>query len=178
MIPGDYEHNRAEFVLVAPWRKNLTFTFGARLRSGNLHDIRYAKRVKSADLPCACVLIGQSPPDELELLSARGVGEDRNSRRYTALHEIRGLQRARGARIRRYDNDVGEPDRFIDDKRPSRGPQNWLSNGRYRNDGGRGQCDHDQHRAPSRRPGAHARFIYKFARLAPDGHILDPDIFD
>jgi hypothetical protein len=43
-IPGDYEHNGSEIVLVAPWRKNLTFTFGARLGSGNLHAIRYAKR--------------------------------------------------------------------------------------------------------------------------------------
>jgi hypothetical protein len=40
VIPSDYEHNGSELVLVAPRRKNLTFTFGARLRSGNLHDIR------------------------------------------------------------------------------------------------------------------------------------------
>jgi hypothetical protein len=109
-VPSDYEHNGSKFVLVAPWRKNLTFTFGARLGSGNLHDIR----------PCAYILKGQPPPDELEVLSARvrGVGKDRNSRRYTALHEIRGLQRARGAGISRYNNDISDPNRFVDRRAP------------------------------------------------------------
>jgi hypothetical protein len=55
-------------VLVAPWRKNLTFTFGAPPRFWN--DIRYAKRPQLPNLPRACILIGQPPADELEVLSA------------------------------------------------------------------------------------------------------------
>jgi len=43
-VPSDYEHNGSKFVLVAPWRKNLSFTYDARFGSGNSHDIRYAKR--------------------------------------------------------------------------------------------------------------------------------------
>jgi hypothetical protein len=134
VIPSNYEHNGSEFVLVAPWRKNLTFAFGASFGSGNLHDIRYAKRPQLPNLPCACILIGQPPADELEILSARGVGKDRNSRRYTAVHEIRCLQRARAAGIKRDDDDVRWRKRLIDDERPPCGSQKLLPDNENRND--------------------------------------------
>ena len=91
VIPGGHEHNGAELLLVAPWRKNLTFTFGSSFGSGNLHDIRYAKPSELADLPCRQILVGEPAADELEIFSARRVRKNRNSRRDAAMHEVRRL---------------------------------------------------------------------------------------
>jgi len=79
-------------VLVAPWRKNLAFTFRSRVGSGNLHDIRYAKRPQLANLPRACILVGESARMNSSPLHWR-VGKNRNSRRDAALHEVRRFER-------------------------------------------------------------------------------------
>jgi hypothetical protein len=43
VILRGHEHNGSEPMLVAPWRKHLTFTFGSNVGSGDLDDIRHAK---------------------------------------------------------------------------------------------------------------------------------------
>ena len=129
-------------MLVAPWRKRLAFSFGSDVGSGDLHHIRHAKPSQLTNLPRSRIFVGESPADELVVFSARRVGKDRDSRCDAALHEIRRFERPRTAGIKRYDDDVGGRDRFVDDKRPSCGSQNRLPNGGNSNDGGRGQCDH------------------------------------
>jgi hypothetical protein len=42
VVPSGNEHNGSELMLVAPWRKHLTFTFGSNFGSGDLNDIRHA----------------------------------------------------------------------------------------------------------------------------------------
>ena len=129
-------------MLVAPSRKHLGFTFGSNVGSGDLHDIRHAKPSQLANLPCTRILVREPPADELVVFSTRRVGKNRNSRRDAALHEIRRFKRPRAAGIKRYDDDVGGRDRFVDDERPSCGSQNRLPNGGNSNDGSRGQCNH------------------------------------
>ena len=129
-------------MLVAPWRKHLGFTFGSNVGSGDLHDIRHAKPPQLANLPCTRILVREPPADELVVFSTRRVGKNRNSRRDAALHEIRRFKRPRTAGMKRYNDDVGGRDRFVDDERPSCGSQNWLPNGRNSNDGSRGQRNH------------------------------------
>ena len=51
-------------MLVAPWRKDLPFTFGSNFGPWNFHDVRYAKPSQLAILPCACILVGEPPADE------------------------------------------------------------------------------------------------------------------
>ncbi len=80
-------------MLVAPSRKNLAFTFGPNVDSGDLHDIRHAKPPQLANLPCARILVREPPADELVVLSTRRVAKNRNSRRDAALHEVRRLER-------------------------------------------------------------------------------------
>ena len=75
--------------------------------------------------------------------STRRIGKNRNSRRDAALHEIRRFERPRAAGIKRYDDDVGGRDRFVNNERPSCGSQNRLPNGGNGNDGSRGQCNDD-----------------------------------
>ena len=129
-------------MLVAPWRKHLIFSFGSSFGYGDLHDIRDAKPPQLANLPCGPILIREPPADELVIISTRRVGKNRYSRRDAALHEVCRFERPRAAGIRRYDDDVGGHDRFVDDERPSCGSQNRLPNGGNSNDGSRGQCDH------------------------------------
>jgi hypothetical protein len=97
-------------MLVAPWRKHFTFTFGSSVCSVDLHDICHAKPTQLPNLPCACILF-----------STRRVGKNRNSRRDTALHEVRRVQCACAVGIKRYDDDVGGGNRLVDDERPSCG---------------------------------------------------------
>ena len=52
------------------------------------------------------------------------------------------IPRASAAGTKRYDDQVGGRDRFVDDERPSCGLQNRLPNGENSNDGSRGQCNH------------------------------------
>jgi hypothetical protein len=142
LLPIGHEHNGSEPMLVAPWRKRLAFSFGSDVCSGDLHHICDAKPSQLTNLPCSRIFVRESPADELVVFSTRRVGKDRNSRRDAALHEIRGFERPRTAGIKRYDDDVGGRDRFVDDKRPSCGSQNRLPNGRNNNDGSRSQCNH------------------------------------
>ena len=65
-------------MLVAPWRKHLTFTFGS-IDPGDLHDIRHAKRPQLANLPCTLILVRKPPADELMVFSTRSVHKNRNS---------------------------------------------------------------------------------------------------
>jgi hypothetical protein len=79
-------------MLVTPWWKHLTFTFGPNVGSGDLHDIRNAKPSQLANLPCAGILVREPSADELAVFSTRGGGKNRNSRRDAALHEVRGFE--------------------------------------------------------------------------------------
>src|ERR1700736_5331172 len=99
VIPSRHEHNGSELRLVAPWRKNLAFTFGSNVGSGDLQDIRHAKPHQLANLPCARILVRESPADELVVLSTRRVAKNRNSRRDSALHEVRRFERPRAGGI-------------------------------------------------------------------------------
>jgi hypothetical protein len=121
VIPSGHEHNGSELMLVAPWRKNLAFTFGSNIGSGDLHDIRNAKPPQLANLPCARILVGQPPADELVVFSTRTVAKNRNALCDAALHEVRRFERPGATGLRRYDDDVGGRDRFVDDERPSCG---------------------------------------------------------
>ena len=85
VVPSGHEHNGSELMLVAPWRKHLTYTFGPNVGSRDLHDVRHAKPPQVANLPCARILIRESPADELVVFSTRRVGKNRNSRRDAAL---------------------------------------------------------------------------------------------
>jgi hypothetical protein len=129
-------------MLVAPWRKRLAFSFSSDVGSGDLHHIRHAKPPQLTNLPCSRIFVREPPADELVVFSTRRVGKDRNSRRDAALHEIRRFECPRTAGIKRYDDDVGGRDRFVDDKRPSCCSQNRLPNGGNNNDGSRSQCNH------------------------------------
>jgi len=129
-------------MLVAPWRKRLAFTFGSNVGSGDLHDIHYAKPSQLTNLPCSRIIVREPAADELVVFSTRRVRKDRNSRRDAAPHEIRRFERPRAAGIKRYDDDVGGRDWFVDDERPSCGSQKRLPNGGNNNDGSRGQCNH------------------------------------
>jgi hypothetical protein len=113
-------------MLVAPWRKHLTFTFGSNVGSGDLHDIRHAKRPQLANLPCAPILVREPPADELVVFCARRVAKNRNSLCDATLHEVRRFERPGATGLRRYDDDVGRRDRFVDDERPSCGSQSRL----------------------------------------------------
>ena len=64
-----HEHNGLELMLVAPWRKRLTFTFGRpSLDCRDSHDICHAKRPQLANLPCPLILVREPPADELMVL--------------------------------------------------------------------------------------------------------------
>jgi len=84
VVPSGHEHNGSELMLVTPWRKHLTFTFGSDVGPGDLHDIRHTKPPKLAHLPCARILVREPPADELVVCSTRRVGKNRNSRRDAA----------------------------------------------------------------------------------------------
>jgi hypothetical protein len=129
-------------MLVAPWRKHLTFTLRSNVGSGDLHDIRHAKRPQLANLPCAPILVREPPSAELVVFSTRRVHKNRNSLCDAALHEVRRLERPGATGIRRYDDEVGGRDRFVDDERPSCSAQNRVSKRANGNDRNRGQCDH------------------------------------
>jgi hypothetical protein len=51
VVSGGHEHNGSELMLVAPWRKHLTFTFGPHVGSGNLKDIRHAPQLANLPIP-------------------------------------------------------------------------------------------------------------------------------
>jgi hypothetical protein len=142
VVLSGHEHNGSELMLVAPWRKHLTFTFGSNVSSGDLHDIRHAKPPQLANLPCARILVREPPADELVVFSTRRVHKNRNSLCDAALHEVRRFKRPGATGLSRYDDDISGRDRFVDDKRPTCGSQNRLPKGANRNDRNRGQCDH------------------------------------
>jgi hypothetical protein len=56
VILGGHPHNGSETLLVGPLRKHLTFISGS-IDSGDLHDIRHAKRPQLANLRCSFILI-------------------------------------------------------------------------------------------------------------------------
>jgi hypothetical protein len=60
VVPSGHEHNGSELMLVAPWRKHLTFTFGSSVGSGDLNDIRDAKPPQLANLPCRRILVREA----------------------------------------------------------------------------------------------------------------------
>ena len=86
-------------MLVAPWRKHLTFSFGSNVGSGDLHDIGDAKPPQLTNLPCGPILIREPSANELVIFSTRRVGKNRHSRRDAALHEVCCFERPRAAGI-------------------------------------------------------------------------------
>jgi hypothetical protein len=56
-------------MLVASWRKDLPFTFGSNFGPWNFHDVRYANPPQLANLPCACILVGE--PRRMNQMQAR-----------------------------------------------------------------------------------------------------------
>jgi hypothetical protein len=142
VVPSGYQHNGSELMLVAPWRKHLTFTFGSSVGSGDLHDICHAKQLQLANLHCTRIHVRKPPTDELEVFYTRRVAKNRNSHRDAALHEVGRFQHPRAIRLRGYDDDICGRDRFIDDERPACGSQNRLPNGGNSDHGSRCQCDH------------------------------------
>jgi hypothetical protein len=129
-------------MLVAPWWKRLAFSFGPDVSSGNLNDIRDAKRPQLTNLPRGRILVTKPPVDELTVFYARRVDKNRNSRRDATLHEVCRFERARTTEIRRYDDDVRGRERFVHDERPSCGSQRRFLNGGNGNEGSRGRCDY------------------------------------
>ena len=140
VVPSGHEYNGSELMLVAPRRKHVSFTLRSIVRSGDLQDIRHAKPPQLANLLCARILVREPPANELVVFSTRRVGKNRNACCNTALHEVRRFERPRAAGSKRYDDDVGGHDRFVDNERPSCGSQNRLPNGGNSNDGSRGEC--------------------------------------
>ncbi len=86
-------------MLVAPWRKHLTFSFGSNVGSRDLHDIRHAKPPQLANLPFGLILIREPPADELVVFSTRRVAKNRNSLRNAALNKVCRFERPRAAGI-------------------------------------------------------------------------------
>ena len=82
-------------MLVAPHRKYLAFAFGSSFGYEDLHDIRHAKPPQLANLPCACILVGESPADELVVVSLGGSVKNCNARCDASLYEVRRFERAR-----------------------------------------------------------------------------------
>jgi len=78
VILSGHHHNGAELMLVAPRWKHLSFTF-IFIDSGDLHDIRYAKRPQLAKLPCPPIVLREPPADELVAYFTRRAHKDRNS---------------------------------------------------------------------------------------------------
>ena len=142
VVPCGHEHDGSELMLVAPLRKHATFTFGSDVGFRDLHDIRHAKPLQLANLPCTRILVRKPPTDELVVFSTRRVGKNRNSLRDAALHEVRRFEGPRAAGINRYDDDVGGCDRFVDNESPSCGSQNGLRNAENSYDGSRGHHHH------------------------------------
>ena len=101
VVPRGHEHNGSELILIAPWWKHLSLTFGSSVGSGDFHNIRHTKRFQLADLPRARILIREPPADELVVFSTRRVAKNRNARRDAALHEIRRFERPRAAGMKR-----------------------------------------------------------------------------
>ncbi len=141
VVPCGHKHNRSELMLITPGRKHLAFTLGADVGSGDFHDIRHAKPLQLANLPCARILIREPPADELMVFSTRRVGKNRNPRRDAALHEVRGFERPGTAGIGRYDDSIRRRNRLVDHERPSGGAQNRLPKGGNRNGASRSQSD-------------------------------------
>ena len=127
-------------MLVAPWRKHLSFTFGSSIGSGNFHNIRHAERPQLANLPRARILVRKPPADELVVFSTRRIGKNRNARRDAALHEVRRFESPRAAGVERHDDDIGGRDRLADHEHLSCGAQNRLPNRGNSNDG---ECSED-----------------------------------
>ena len=142
VVPRGHEYNGSELILIAPWWKHLSFTFGSSVGSGDFYNIRHTKRSQLANLPRARILMREPPADELVIFSTRRVAKNRNPRRDAALHEIRRFERPRAAGMKRYDDDVGGRDRLVDDERPTCGSQNRLPYGRNSNDASHCQRDH------------------------------------
>jgi hypothetical protein len=130
--------------MVAPGRKHLPFPFGSSFGPWNFHDIRNAKPPKLANLSCAFILVREPPADEFEVFSTGRIGKNRNARCDATFDEVRRFECSRAAGIKRYDNDVSDPYRFVDDERPSCGSQDRLPNRGNGNDDSRDQCEHDQ----------------------------------
>src|SRR6185312_13151238 len=89
VIATCHEHDGSELMLVAPWRKHLTFSFGSSVGSRDLHHIRHAERPQLADLLRGLILIRETPADELAVfVYTRRVAKNGNSRCDPALHEV------------------------------------------------------------------------------------------
>src|SRR5271170_3267329 len=88
MVISRHDHDGPELMLVAPAWKHLAFTLGSGVGPGYPQDVGHAQPLQLANLPSARIIVGESAPDEFVIFSARRVGENRNSLRDAALHEV------------------------------------------------------------------------------------------
>ena len=100
VVPRGHEHDGSKLILIAPWWKHLSFTFGSSVGSGDFHNIRHTKRSQFADASRSHPH-KEIPADELVVFSTRRVAKNRNARRDAALHEIRRFERPRAAGMKR-----------------------------------------------------------------------------
>ena len=169
-----HDHDGPKLMLVAPGRKHLTFALGSSVGPGYAHDVGHAEPLQLANLPSPCILVGESSPDEFVIFSTRGIGENRNSRRDAALHEVRCFERPGTAGVSRYDDDIGGRDGIVDDERPSCGPQDRLTKRGDSNDGSSGQRDRYQDPSISGPPETHLRIHLQMMHTRMECNGIEP----
>ena len=138
MVLGGHEHNRSNFMFDKPRWQYLTFAAGSGIRSADPYDIFNTKRLQLTNLPCALILIGESPANEFLIFSARRIRKDGNALCDPAVDEVCRFDRSSATGIERYNDDVGGDRRFIGDKRPSCCAQHRLPKGANGEDRSRG----------------------------------------
>lgn len=136
-------------MLVAPVGKHSTFVLGSGYLSRDLVDGVDTKRPELSNGSCSRVFVGDPAPDELEVHAVWRVGENRDSRRHTAVNKVGGFEHPSAVGIERHDDGIGGFDAVIHNERPSSRSQKPLSNGRYTNAGSAKQHDAQQNRGPS-----------------------------
>ena len=154
VILSGHHDNGLEVMLVAPSRKHPAFIFGS-IDSGDLHDIRHAKRSQLANLPCTRILIGE--PRRMNSKSSPLGGSIKTATRVEMPLRTRSAASSAPAPPDSSDKTMMSAgrDRFVYDKRPSCGSQNRLPWGANCNDRKRGQREHHQDRGPPRPPEDH-----------------------
>src|SRR5215475_1047481 len=168
MVGRRYDHKRTDLVPITPDRKHLALAVGTSGCPWDLDDVPYAEHAELADLTGRLIFVGESAADELVIDPARRVGEHSDSRRDTALNEVSSLEHPSAPRIKGDDDGVGGRDRFLDDERPSYGPQYRFTGGGNTDDDGREQRNYCRSAGPPWPSKARARI---HVHVAP-GHSM------
>src|SRR5579871_3344315 len=134
VIASAHHHDRVKPLLIAPASKYRAFVLCARYVCWNLLDIRKPQRPQCSYIPGGLIRVWDTATGELSFHSIPSIGEDGDSRSYSAVNEIGSFEYTRSIGFARNDNNVGGPVTLIDNERPPSRPQNRMSNRRYRND--------------------------------------------